>query len=135
MIRRIRAEGLEPFVVNVRYDTGQDYVLPLVESGAVTAVMCPTDMRQLQYLRALSSNGIDVPRQVSVTGCDGFLPGMGVMGLTTYTWPIGHFTDTVIDTMIDLIKRFRTPDDRREVVSVKFEGEVVAGATVAPPPL
>ena len=57
------------------------------------------------------------------------------MGLTTYTWPIGHFTDTVIDTMIDLIKRFRTPDDRREVVSVKFKGEVVAGATVAPPPL
>ncbi len=133
MIRTIRSAGLEPFVVDVGNFTGEEYVLPLVQSGAVTVVMCPTDRRQLTYLRVFHENGLRVPEDVSVTGCDGLVLGLELMGLTTYRWPVRHVAQTAVDVIIDLIERHGTPDSRRSLVNVKLPGEIIPGRTLGPP--
>lgn len=131
MITTIRAAGLEPFVVEVGNNTGEEYILPLVQSGAVSVVMCPTDLRQLAFLRLFDSHGLNVPEDVSVTGCDGALHGADILGLTTYRWPIRRLAQATVDSIIGLIQRYGTPDNPRELISIKIPGEVVRGRTLA----
>lgn len=133
MISTIRAAGLEPFIVDVENNTGEGYVLPLVQSQAVTVVMCPTDLRQLNFLRLFNVHGLKVPEDVSVTGCDGILPGVDILGLTTYRWPVRRLARVAIDSIVSLIKRHGTPDNPRELINIKIPGELVPGRTLAAP--
>ncbi|WKD56961.1 DNA-binding transcriptional regulator CytR [Corynebacterium capitovis DSM 44611] len=130
-IGAIRGSGLEPFIVDVRNDTGADYILPLVQSGAVSVVMCPSDRRQVGFIELFERSGLSVPGDVSVTGCDGLLPGSEVMGLTTYRWPVQRVAETAMAQMIDIIDRFGTPDNRLSPVSITIGGELIPGRTLA----
>lgn len=129
-VEEIRRSGLEPFVVDVGFETGAEYILPLVQSGAATAVMCPTDRRQVEYINLFEHNGLTVPGDVSVTGCDGQLPGGDLMGLTTYRWPVRDMADLVVEQTIDIIERFGTPDSPRTPVNLVVKGEVIPGRTL-----
>ncbi|WP_108926534.1 LacI family DNA-binding transcriptional regulator [Corynebacterium liangguodongii] len=130
-IGTIREAGLEPFIVDVRNDAGADYILPLVQSGAVSVVMCPSDRRQVGFIELFEKSGLSVPGDVSVTGCDGLLPGSEVMGLTTYRWPVERVAETALSQIIDIIGRFGTPNNRLSPVSITIGGELIPGRTLA----
>lgn len=130
-IKTIRDAGLEPFIVDVENNDGADYVLPLVQSRAVTVVMCPSDRRQVNFIRLFEASGLAVPDDVSVTGCDGLIPGTDLMGLTTYRLPVKQLAETALDQLVDIIERFGTPEGRQAPVSIKIDGKLIPGRTLA----
>lgn len=132
-IAEIRKQGLEPFIVDVKFDSGEAYVVPLIKSGAITAVMCPTDLRQLHYLRVCQDEGISVPSHVSVTGCDGALPGFDIMGLTTYSWPVRKLATGAVASILELIDAYGEVEKPTPWVQRKYQGQLVSGRTLSPP--
>ena len=131
MIRTIRNHGLEPFIVDVGNDSGEELILSLIESRAITAVMCPTDFRQLHYLTVCAQRGIGVPGDVSISGCDGVIPGMDRMGLTTFQLPVRALAEEAVNAMLELVERQETPHKRMPMVSARLRGTLVPGRTVA----
>lgn len=109
-----------------RPDEGVDEALGAVRAGA-TAVMCASDYRQLAVMRALSAAGLSVPGEVSVTGCDGILPGADLLGLTTVRIPVEAVAAAAVETMQGLI----LGDDADAVVRRSFAGTLVVGSTAA----
>lgn len=102
----------------------------LAKAGQVTAVMCPSDLRQLNVLRALTAWGLRVPQDVSVTGCDGILPGADLMGLTTLRIPVEEVARRTIARMAALLRADRPAG----IVNERLPGELVPGSTAGPPP-
>lgn len=103
--------------------------LTAVGAGA-TAVMCASDYRQLAVMRALRSAGLSVPGDVSVTGCDGILPGADLLGLTTLRIPVESVAAAAVETM----QRLLTSDaetDPVPTVRQAFVGTLVPGTTAA----
>ncbi|UWF77613.1 MULTISPECIES: LacI family DNA-binding transcriptional regulator [Microbacterium] len=111
-----------------RPEDGVPQALDALRAGA-TAVMCASDPRQLAMLRAARDAGIDVPGGVSVTGCDGVLPGADLLGLTTVRIPVEQVAAAAVETM----QRLLGPDAPEETVRRGFAGELVTGATAAAP--
>ncbi|MEV7632955.1 LacI family DNA-binding transcriptional regulator [Microbacterium sp. NPDC089318] len=97
--------------------------------GGVTAVMCASDSRQLAFMRAARARALEVPAQVSVTGCDGILPGADLLGLTTVRVPVEEVAAAAIETM----QRLLTADDETGTVHRGFAGPLVPGSTAAAP--
>lgn len=85
----VMAEVLESrgaTVHRLEYQRGHDAMdesLELVRKGRVSAVMTPSDLRQLTLIRRLQAAGLRTPEDVATTGCDGILPGIDLLGLTT----------------------------------------------------
>jgi LacI family transcriptional regulator len=92
----------------------------------VTAIMCPTDARQLHVLRAAAAAALEVPRDVSVSGCDGILPGADLLGLTTLRIPVEEVAKRTISHMAHLVGDRPTPG----VVQEQIRGELIPGLTV-----
>lgn len=116
-----------------RPDEGVDEALKAVRAGA-TAVMCASDYRQLAVMRALRSVGMSVPDDVSVTGCDGILPGADLLGLTTVRIPVEAVAAAAVETMQALLTADDDGDDDDEsdpVVRRSFAGTLVPGTTAA----
>lgn len=103
-----------------------DEALDAVRRGA-TAVMCASDYRQLAVMRAARAAGLPVPGDVSVTGCDGILPGADLLGLTTVRIPVEDVAAAAVETMQTLL----TSDGPVETVRRGFSGELVVGTTAA----
>ncbi|WP_309129735.1 LacI family DNA-binding transcriptional regulator [Microbacterium sp.] len=103
-----------------------DEALDVVRDGA-TAVMCASDYRQLAVMRAARAAGLSVPGDVSVTGCDGILPGADLLGLTTVRIPVEDVAAAAIETMQTLL----TAETDVETVRRGFSGSLVAGTTAA----
>ncbi|MFZ4896284.1 LacI family DNA-binding transcriptional regulator [Plantibacter sp. Mn2098] len=82
---------------------GVEAALDEVVAGRVSAIMCPTDLRQLEVLRAAAARGIRVPEDVSVTGCDGLLHGSDLLGLTTVRLPVEALAVRTIERMAELL--------------------------------
>lgn len=99
--------------------------LDAVRDGA-TAVMCASDYRQLAVMRAARDAGLDVPGDVSVTGCDGILPGADLLGLTTVRIPVEDVAAAAVETMQELLTSGASSTVRRA-----FAGTLVAGTTAA----
>lgn len=110
-------------------DSGIAEAVALAFDGDVTAVMCPSDYRQLEFLRAAQQAGLAVPGQVSVTGCDGVLPGIDLLGLTTVRIPVEGVARAVVDQMQRLLEAENGVPTVREVVA----GELIPGRTAAQP--
>jgi LacI family transcriptional regulator len=104
---------------------GVDEALKAVRAGA-TAVMCASDYRQLAVMRALRAAGLSVPGDVSVTGCDGILPGADLLGLTTVRIPVEAVAAAAVETMQSLIAGSADGPVRRA-----FSGSLVEGTTAA----
>ncbi|MBZ2194765.1 LacI family DNA-binding transcriptional regulator [Occultella gossypii] len=115
--------------VGTRSDGVADTVA-LVAAGAVTAVMCPSDLRQLNVLRALAGAGFRVPQDVSVSGCDGILPGADLMGLTTFRIPVEEVARRAVAHMAHLLGQ--APPSG--IVNERVRGLLVPGRTAGPPP-
>src|SRR5690606_31913044 len=71
--------------------------------------------------------GLSVPSDLSVTGCDGILPGADLLGLTTVRIPVEDVAAAAVETMQTLL----TSDAPVETVRRGFCGELVAGTTAA----
>lgn len=102
----------------------------LVRRRAVTAVMCPSDIRLLHLLRALHTAGLSAPEDVSVTGCDGILPGLDLLGLTTVRLPVEELARRAVRHIGALIGE----NPPAGVVQERVRGTLVPGRTVGPPP-
>jgi DNA-binding LacI/PurR family transcriptional regulator len=100
----------------------------LAAAGRVTAIMCPSDTRQLEVLRALAAVGLRVPQDVSVTGCDGQLPGLDLLGLTTVRIPIERVAQRAIEAISALVV-----DPTLSPVKERHLGVFVPGRTLRPP--
>ena len=109
---------------------GVDGALDAVRSGA-TAVMCASDYRQLAVMRALRAAGLSVPGDVSVTGCDGILPGADLLGLTTLRIPVEAVAAAAVETMQRLLSGSGAESDSAETVRQPFVGTLVPGSTAA----
>lgn len=112
--------------VGARPEEGVDEALKAVRAGA-TAVMCASDYRQLAVMRAARARGLRVPEALSVTGCDGILPGADLLGLTTVRIPVEEVASAAIETMQQLL----TSDESDAVVRRAFTGTLVSGSTAA----
>ena len=91
--------------------------------------MCASDSRQLAVMRAARRAGLDVPGDVSVSGCDGGLPGADLLGLTTLRIPVESVADAAVATMRALL----SPNSGRGTVREAFTGTLMPGSTVAVP--
>lgn len=127
---RLEASGAEvtAVVAGAEPDSGIPALLDLARRGAVSAVMCPSDMRQLAFLRAARAAGLSVPAEVSVTGCDGILPGADLLGLTTVRIPVEEVAHAVVDAMEDLLG----VRDDVALVRRSIGGSLLRGTTAAP---
>jgi DNA-binding LacI/PurR family transcriptional regulator len=131
MAAALAGHGVRIIPVPVRSDPrdGVGEVVSLAREGRVTAIMCPSDYRQLEVLRALAAAGLSVPRDVSVSGCDGVLWGADLLGLTTYRIPVEQLAARTVSHMARLIAE----DTPAGVVSERLAGALVPGRTVGPP--
>ena len=106
-------------------DEGVSETLKAVRAGG-TAVMCASDYRQLAVMRAARSEGLSVPDDLSVTGCDGILPGADLLGLTTVRIPVEEVAAAAVETMQKLLT-----SDSADIVRRSFAGTLVPGTTAA----
>lgn len=134
MAERLTELGATVLVVSaVAQADGADAALDEVSAGRATAIMCPTDLRQLEVLRAAAARGIRCPDDVSVTGCDGLLHGSDLLGLTTVRLPVEALAARTIERMAALLVD-REPEPGREpgVVHDVLVGALVPGRSAAP---
>ncbi|RMB61681.1 LacI family DNA-binding transcriptional regulator [Tessaracoccus antarcticus] len=131
MAATLVGRGVEVISVPLGDDAhdGVGAAVALARDGRVGAIMCPSDLRQLQVLRALAAVGLTAPADVSVSGCDGVLPGADLLGLTTYRIPVEELAVRTVARMSDLLSQEPTPG----VVAERLRGALVRGRTVGPP--
>lgn len=101
----------------------------LAREGRVSAIMCPSDLRQLEVIRGLAAVGLSVPGDVSVSGCDGILHGADLLGLTTYRIPVEQLARRTVSRMAELL----AAHPGAGVVAERLPGVLVPGRTVGPP--
>lgn len=129
MIERLAEAGATavPVSVGERPDDGVDQVIRLAAQRRVTAVMCSSDYRQLAVLRAARAGGTEVPRDLSVTGCDGVLPGADLLGLTTVRIPVEAVAEAAVAGMQHLLSE----GGGASVLRRSIVGRLVPGRTAA----
>lgn len=79
-------------------------------------------------LRAATAAGLDVPGDISVTGCDGIIPGLDLIGLTTLRIPVERVAERGVEVLEGLMGARAGTEVRHE----KFAGEFVPGTTLGP---
>ncbi|WP_130176243.1 LacI family DNA-binding transcriptional regulator [Cryobacterium sp. SO1] len=92
IVARLAVAGVRAIVVATptfaTLNESSPALIRLVRDRTVTAVMFPTDMRQVAFLQDARDAGIRAPEEVSTTGMDGVMPGLGLLGLATVRMPI-----------------------------------------------
>jgi DNA-binding LacI/PurR family transcriptional regulator len=109
-------------------DEGNEDIVRLVQDGQVTAAMFPNDVRALTFVRHARALSLDVPDDVSVTGCDGVGMGLDLLGLATLRIPVEAVARRALEVLGDLM-RDRSATVRHEL----FPGVFMPGSTLAPP--
>lgn len=132
MVARLRARGVAVVDIDASFvrppaDVAADVAEVVRESGA-TAVMCPTDRLMLDVCDALHRLGVEVPRDVSVTGFDGVYPlANDWIGFTTLAQPIERIGREAIDLVVG-----RIDDPTSAVEHRSLRGTVILGRTLLP---
>ncbi|MFK3672037.1 substrate-binding domain-containing protein [Leifsonia aquatica] len=130
MIEIARQRGADVRVFDAhRGDDGLDRALQAVETRAITALMCPSDARQMSAMRLAQQHGVLVPGDLSITGCDGLLLGLDLLGLTTVRLPVESLATAAMERMVEL-----STTGARNVMHERFAGELVVGSTTGPAP-
>ncbi|MBV1780233.1 LacI family transcriptional regulator [Paeniglutamicibacter sp. ABSL32-1] len=111
-----------------RPEAGIGRILELAREGAATAAMFPNDNRAMIFLRAAKAVGLDAPGDISVTGCDGIIPGLDLIGLTTLRIPVERVAQRGVEVLEGLMGARAGTEVRHE----KFAGEFVPGTTLGP---
>jgi DNA-binding LacI/PurR family transcriptional regulator len=125
--RSVTVVDLDASFVRSPADIAADVAETVRGSGA-TAVMCPTDRLMLDVCDALRPLGIEVPRDVSVTGFDGVYPlANDWIGFTTLEQPIDRIGREAIDLVVGRIEDPASPVEHRSL-----RGTVLPGRTLLP---
>lgn len=126
-----RAEADDDLVVHSVYSVegGQAAAETLLDRD-VTAVVCGSDLMALGAIRAARSRGLQVPREVSVTGYDdSALIAFTDPPLTTMRQNVQAMSEHAVDALMDEIRG--TPQPRRELL---FHTELVVRGSTGPAP-
>lgn len=129
-----RLEGLGIHVVRVAADKfgttddGTEDIVRLVRERRVTAAMFPNDVRAVNFMRHARAASLDVPGDVSVTGCDGVGLGLDLLGLATLRIPVEAVASRALEVLEELM-RDRSASVRHEL----FPGVFAPGTTLTPP--
>ncbi|TPF85326.1 LacI family transcriptional regulator [Bifidobacterium sp. UTCIF-37] len=100
-----------------------------LSSPRITAYMCPSDVTMLQVMEELRRRGLLVPRDISVTGYDGFPPlSASLLGLSTYRQPLEEIGSRAVDIVYGQLQ-----NGVRETSAIAVKGVLVSGRTVALP--
>lgn len=129
---RVRADGdVTVTEVDGAYDyaTAYDAVRTLLaDAEPPTALFCHNDVMAYAALNAAAAAGVDVPRELSVVGCDDVpLSAWERIDLTTVRQPLERIAQVGVELLLD---RLENPDAplRHEVLPVEFIGR----STTAP---
>ncbi|WP_329562873.1 LacI family transcriptional regulator [Streptomyces uncialis] len=134
MARRLREHGVRVHPVASptfgRAEEGGLDILGLHRSGRITAAMFPSDWRLLAFLPLAQAAGLQAPDDLSLTGCDGVLPGIDLLGFTTVRIPVERAARRAVEVMRALRDdRTRTPTEHE-----LLPGTLVPGRTLGPAP-
>lgn len=126
-MRLLTARGATPLTFPVHANTdGITAALDAVACNTVTAIMCPTDLRALELMRAARARGVSIPDDVSVTGCDGVLPGIDLLGLTSVRLPTEALAQSVVTQLVTMLRQ-----PPQETVHELLRGHLLQGTSVA----
>lgn len=130
MIEVLTAAGCAVHMVAVTdtYDEGATSAIDLAARVGATAIMATTDRRQMAVIRELRARGLSVPGDISVTGLDGLMPGLDLLGLTTVRLPVEALAQRVMSVMSQLIG-----GEGSGLVQEKLPGRLIHGTTAAQP--
>lgn len=106
----------------------QAWVEDTVKRG-FTAIGSLFDRKALEVIRAAKNLGLDVPRELSVTGSDGVLDGLDLIGLTTIRKPVEVVGRRSAECIVALVQ---SPEFPVEPVREQYQGELIAGRTTGP---
>lgn len=101
----------------------------LTRSKKVTAWVCSHDSEAYDLVRGLLEAGVQVPRDVSVTGFDHLSIPEGLPPLTTIEWPFADIGSAAVRL---LLERIAHPNRKR--MEILLQGSVVPGLTDGTPP-
>lgn len=126
----LQAGGAEVVSLPVRQRADQVVAaVDLAVAGEVSAIMCPSDVRALEVLREVRARGLSAPEDVSVTGCDGIMPGLDLIGLTTFRIAVEELAQRAVKNLVGLLS-----GQIQSVVHEEVAGTLVPGTTSGPPP-
>lgn len=118
--------ALGDFTSESGYDCAKS-LLRHVDDG-MTAIVCASDLLALGAMQALREYGLDVPKDISVTGFDD-IPAASHTNppLTTVNQPVETLGEAAANLLIDLIEHKETK------TRLTFETTIVVRGTTAPP--
>jgi LacI family transcriptional regulator len=127
---RLRERGAEVVEVpTTQFGTaadGTERVIDLVRDGAVTAAMFSSDLRMLDFVSRAREVGIEVPRDLSVIGCDGVLHGLPYMGLASLRVPV----EEVARRSVEVIAQMMADPDSVGIRHETYPGQLLPGASL-----
>jgi DNA-binding LacI/PurR family transcriptional regulator len=111
---------------------GHTELIEMIKAHAVTAAVFPADHRMLDFVTHARRLGVEVPRDVSVIGCDGIMDGLDYMGLATLRVPV----ELVARRAVEVIASMLEDRSQVEVLHESYPGTVQSApslATIKPP--
>lgn len=105
------------------------WLVGVVETGH-TAVMSMFDRKMVQIMQIAKRLGIRIPEDISLTGSDGVMDGVDLLGLTTVRKPVELVGRTAARLMVEIVEG---PPPTRPIRE-SFRGELILGRTAGPPP-
>ncbi|GHJ41978.1 LacI family DNA-binding transcriptional regulator [Streptomyces sp. TS71-3] len=132
MVRGLTERGVKVYEVSSptfgSREEGAREIVELRREERITAAMFPSDWRLLAFLPHAQEAGLKVPDDLSLTGFDGILPGIDLMGFTTVRIPVEDAARRAVEVMRAQLDE-RTPP-RHELLP----GTLVRGRTLAQAP-
>lgn len=130
---RLRQRGAEVIELaahefGVRGERDDD-VVRLVQQRRITAAMFPTDLRAVNFLEIAAKAGLRIPDDVSVTGCDGTLPGQRLIGLASLRVPV----ETVARRAVQVLSQLLREPGSMPIQHESHRGVIVDGRTLSVP--
>lgn len=109
-------------------DEGGREILALHREGRITAAMFPSDWRLLTFLPLAQEAGLKVPEDLSLTGFDGILPGIDLLGFTTVRIPVEDAARRAVEVMGAQL------EERTQPQHELLPGTLIRGRTLGPAP-
>ncbi|MFJ7996380.1 LacI family DNA-binding transcriptional regulator [Streptomyces sp. NPDC096310] len=130
MARRLRSHGIQvheiPAPTFGRSDEGVEEIVARQRAGRITAAMFPSDWRLLAFLPHAQAAGVRVPEDLSLTGCDGIMHGIDLLGFTTLRIPVERAAGRAVTVMRSMLDN----PGATEVTHELLPGTLVPGRTL-----
>lgn len=112
------------------HETLPDEVIRLRQQAGITAFVCAADHQTFLLQRGLTQRGLEVPRDLSLTGFDGTPVPSGLPPPATIRSPLREMGTGALRRLIN-----RVQDPSQPVRHILHHGRLIEGATIAPPSL